>query len=195
MPFGIGGRKNAQQVDRSQFLRSYPLKNPVVVTRVDDKGDVSLEVPLQKPSKWVRLFVTPPEKKVIKLDAVGSFVWQRCDGAHTVQDIIDEISSTFKLTKAEASVSLGEFMKDLGKRGLVAFYVGDQVRQAEAELAHGGGVEGNQDNQAQQGETGAEGSLDAASEMPTTSGKDEEKAANREKEKEREGSSGSNSKG
>ncbi len=119
----FGRKREGQEIDRSQFLSSYPVKNPVVITRSEEGGLVKLEVPMQKPSRWVSLLFSPPDKKIIKLDALGTFVWQRCDGAHTVQNIIDDISSQYKLTKAEAAVSLSEFMKDLAKKGLIAFII------------------------------------------------------------------------
>ncbi|MFQ1020750.1 PqqD family protein [Tardisphaera saccharovorans] len=130
MPFGLGKKSKEQGIDRSQFLSSYPVRNPVVVTRSTEEGTVELEVPLKKPSKWVSLLLNPPDKKVVKLDVLGTFVWQRCDGTHTVQNIIDDIASQFKLTKAEAAVSLSEFMKDLSKRGLIAFMITDIAQRA-----------------------------------------------------------------
>ena len=130
MPLGLGKNNKNQGIDRSQFLSSYPVRNPVVVTRSMEEGTVELEVPLKKPSKWVSLLLNPPDKKVVKLDVLGSFVWQRCDGTHTVQNIIDDIARQFKLTKAEAAVSLSEFMKDLSKRGLIAFMITDLAQRA-----------------------------------------------------------------
>jgi len=150
VPFGIGKRKEKEEdsIDRARFLAAYPVRNPSVITRTDDKGQVELEIKLPKPSRWVRLIATPPEKKVVKLDSLGSFVWQRCDGAHRVRDIAEEVSKEFNLTGAESTASLAEFLRSLSKRGLIAFMVlegetGSAGREGPAEEPQGeGGAKG-----------------------------------------------------
>ncbi len=77
-----------------------------------------------------------PRKKVVSLDELGSFVWQRCDGTHTVQDILNDMISQFKLVRNEAFVSLTEFLKSLSRKGLVALFV--------KSASSSGGAEGQQ---------------------------------------------------
>ena len=140
MPLGKRSDEAREAEQRQRFLSSYPVRNPSVITTVDDKGMVELQIPLKKPSRLLRFFVTPPQKKVIKLDKLGSFVWQRCDGKHRVQDIVDEMSAQFKLTRAESSASLSAFMKDLSRRRLVAFLV---MERPAAQAPDGAGSAGS----------------------------------------------------
>ncbi|MGC8614341.1 MAG: PqqD family protein [Thermoprotei archaeon] len=133
MPFGIGSRKEqGQKADRSKFISSYPVQNPSVTSTKSDSGEYTIEIPLKKPPKWMTFFVTFPEKKTVRLDALGSFVWQLCDGRHTVQDIVTELADHYKLNKAEAAASVDKFLLELGKRGLVIFLV-KPVHEADAQ--------------------------------------------------------------
>jgi len=155
LPLGKRRDEAAEAEQRQRFLNSYPVRNPSVITNVDDKGMVELQIPLKKPSRLLRFFITPPQKKVIKLDRLGSFVWQRCDGKHRVQDIVDEMSAQFKLTHAECSASLSAFMKDLSRRRLVAFLV---MEMPPAQAADG--AESKTESEAPSQPTGQESASD-----------------------------------
>ena len=54
MPFGIGKKKAPDQgLDWSQILQAYPIRNPLVTTKVNEKGLVEVEVPAKKRSVCV----------------------------------------------------------------------------------------------------------------------------------------------
>ncbi|MGC8631901.1 MAG: PqqD family protein [Thermoprotei archaeon] len=127
MPFGVGEKKQAPVI-REELLKSYPVRNPTIKTDTNEKGQVTIIIPLKSAPRWMRFFISPPEKKTLILDDLGSYVWQRCDGSHTFEDIINEMAQDFKFTKIEASASLLEFMKKLVKRGLIAFATKDQAK-------------------------------------------------------------------
>ena len=132
MRIGPFGRREQPKQGTRDLLRSYPLRNPLVQTKVKENGEVQLEIPLKKPSRWVRLLASPPEKKVIELDKLGSFVWNRCDGNHSFEEIVDDMVNEFKFTKAEARVSLTAFLKNLAEKGLMAFFLRDQAPSRDA---------------------------------------------------------------
>ncbi|RLE78217.1 MAG: hypothetical protein DRJ56_00565, partial [Thermoprotei archaeon] len=60
-------------------------------------------------------------RKKILLDKVGSFVWDLCDGEHTVEDIIRELMREYKLHRREAEASLLLYLQMLSKRALIGF--------------------------------------------------------------------------
>lgn len=68
------------------------------------------------------IFAVPLSKKV-SLDEIGSFVWQLCDGEHTVRDMATLLAKKYKLNKREAIMSLSVFLRNLGKRGLIGFAI------------------------------------------------------------------------
>jgi hypothetical protein len=111
------------QLNRADLLDVLPLRNKLIEWKVDDKGEVALVIP-QKNTLWVKalskLFMLPG-KRVVVLDDVGSFVWQLCDGYHSINQIVKQLSGKYQMTRKEAETSLITFMRQLGKRGMVGF--------------------------------------------------------------------------
>ena len=105
-------------------MSSFPVRNQAVEWRVE--GERTLLV-LQRRRDWVgRLLATffaVPKERQIELDAVGSYVWQNCDGHHTVAELIAALARKHKLDRKEAEVSLTTFLRLLGKRKLIAIAV------------------------------------------------------------------------
>jgi len=92
---------------------------------MDDKNEVSLVIP-QKEKLWVKItskIFMIPDKRVVVLDDVGSFVWTLCDGKNSIEHIIKRLCNKYNLTRKEAEVSLLTYMRQLGKRGFVGFAV------------------------------------------------------------------------
>jgi len=92
---------------------------------MDNKDEVSLVVP-QKDKLWVKMaskIFMIPNKRVVVLDDVGSFVWTLCDGKNSIEHIVKRLSNKYSLTRKEAEVSLLTYMRQLGKRGFVGFAV------------------------------------------------------------------------
>ena len=108
-----------------QVLASRPVRSPDA--RVEELEDGGLRVVTQRRGdRWVRLlsalFPIPRERR-IELDSVGKQVWDLCDGEHSLRQMIEVFQQLHKLTRAEAEWSLRNYLKDLGKRGLVGFAV------------------------------------------------------------------------
>ena len=70
-----------------------------------------------------------PKSRVVALDEVGSFVWERCDGQNTVNSIVNALCSKYKLTRKEAEMSLLAYFRQLGKRGIIGFAVPKKAKQ------------------------------------------------------------------
>ncbi len=112
------------RINRQRALASYPVRNQAVEWRAD--GETMVLIARRREDAVGRLlslfFVVPRERKY-ELDSVGSYVWQHCDGRHTVEDLIRGLAARYKLNRKEAEVSLTAFLRLLGKRKLVAIAV------------------------------------------------------------------------
>lgn len=125
-------KKEQGGLTREQAMSAWPVRNPSLTTHEDDEGLIAVELPRRK--DWVGnalgfLFFVP-ESKPVQLDEVGSFVWNLCDGDHTVNEIVDALAKEYKLNRREVEVSLTEYLQKLGKRGMVGFAVPREVAEA-----------------------------------------------------------------
>ena len=117
--------KKRPDMDRGRIMKAFPVRNQLITWEVDEKGEASLVVP-QKDKLWVRFaskFFMLPNKRVIVLDAMGTYVWQLCDGKHTIAQIIKGIQKHHQLTRKEAETSLFTFMQQLGRRNFIGFAI------------------------------------------------------------------------
>ncbi|MBC8235213.1 PqqD family protein [bacterium] len=118
-------RKRPPDIGRENVMRSIPLRNTVITWEMDDKNEVSLVIP-QKEKLWVKItskVFMIPDKRVVVLDDVGSFVWTLCDGKNSIEHIMKRLCNKYNLTRKEAEVSLLTYMRQLGKRGFIGFAV------------------------------------------------------------------------
>ena len=116
-------------------MKSFPVRNQLITWEIDDKGEASLVVP-QKDKLWVQLaskLFMLPNKRVIVLDSIGTYVWQMCDGKHTISQIIKSVQNQYQLTRKEAETSLFTFMQQLGKRNFIGFAIPQQNASAAPE--------------------------------------------------------------
>ena len=102
-----------------------PLRNPDLRNERSDDGNVSLWVPRRK-SFWInvmsKLFYLPPGRPV-ELDALGTFVYDRCDGHTPVRKMLELLVERHHLTRREAEVALTTYLKKLVERGIVGMIV------------------------------------------------------------------------
>ena len=118
-------RKRPPNIGRENVMQSIPLRNTAIKWEVDDKNEVSLVIP-QKEKLWVKItskVFMIPDKRVVVLDDVGSFVWTLCDGKNSIEHIMKRLCNKYNLTRKEAEVSLLTYMRQLGKRGFIGFAV------------------------------------------------------------------------
>ena len=126
--------KKRPDVDRGKVLKTFPLRNQLITWEMDDKGEASLVIP-QKDKFWVKftskIFMLP-DKRVVVLDSIGAYVWQMCDGKHTISQILKALQKKHKLTRKEAETSLFTFIKQLGKRNFIGFAIPTETKSNEA---------------------------------------------------------------
>jgi len=123
--------RKKETLSRQQALSTKPIRNPGVEWEKDELGDVNVYVPRRKDAvaRFLCWMLRAPEKKTISLGEVGGFVWELCDGKHSVDAIISQICSRYKMTRREAEVSVGAYLKTLGDRRLVGFKVGGNSKK------------------------------------------------------------------
>ena len=113
-----GSKRNA--------LECVPIKNPELEEAEDKNGDLCLTYPVKVKPWFQSIFknVTRNYSGIItrklQLDTLGTSVWQMIDGHMTVNDIIHAFQAEHTVNRREAEISVSAFMKELGKRGLVA---------------------------------------------------------------------------
>lgn len=108
---------------REQAMAARPIRNPLLKWHEDEEGNVVVILPRRNDTvgKVLAWLFTVPESKPVILDELGSLVWHLCDGEHSVHDIAQTLAQRYKITMREAEISLAEFLRQLGKRGMVAF--------------------------------------------------------------------------
>ncbi|RLE83083.1 MAG: hypothetical protein DRJ52_00795 [Thermoprotei archaeon] len=118
--------KTPLQPSKEIILKSKPIRNPLVEWKKYESGEIALIVKM-KDTWMTKLFKVSKQRKII-LDTVGSFVWELCDGNHTIEDIINELCKKYKLRPREAEVSLITYLNMLAQRRLVAFIIPKQAK-------------------------------------------------------------------
>ena len=90
-----------------------------------DTGDVLLAYPI-KVRPWASAVVrrlgmpsSHTREKKLQLDALGTGVWELIDGIRSVRQVIREFSERHQLHPREAEVAVTQFLRELGKRGLI----------------------------------------------------------------------------
>lgn len=128
----VGLRKPQQQLTREQAMEARPVRNPALHWKLNDEDNVVIAIERRNdvPGKALGWLFMVPERRSITLDDVGSLVWINCDGENTVADLVTMLSSHLKVTRRETEVSLTEYLKTLGKRGMVGFMVDREVAEA-----------------------------------------------------------------
>jgi hypothetical protein len=117
---------------REQALDAVCVRNPSLQWRETEAGEVvvRLERRADARGRLLRVMFYVPESRDITLDEVGSRVWGLCDGERSVADIVAELVREYKLNKREAEVSVTEYLRMLGQRGMVAFAVPTEAVEA-----------------------------------------------------------------
>jgi hypothetical protein len=117
--------RRQKALSREQSLTSVPVRNEAIEAERTDAGEARLFIP-RRETRWVRLLsrlVHVPKRQPVTLDEVGTFVWDLCDGEHTVRDITRELAARYKLHRKEAEVSVVAYLRQLAKRRIVGIAV------------------------------------------------------------------------
>ena len=62
------------------------------------------------------VLLSAEDSSVHSLDAVGTRIWELCDGEKTVSEIIDQVVSEFEVDRDTAEKDVVEFIEELMKK-------------------------------------------------------------------------------
>jgi hypothetical protein len=114
------------EVDRQATMVLRPVRNTKLTWEKRDSGETILSVPLNESAsrfaRWMAKRMKVPDTRRVELDEVGSFVWELCDGQHTVESIVAKTGSQYKMNRREAEVSVTMFLQMLHERNFIGFY-------------------------------------------------------------------------
>src|ERR1051325_1847206 len=102
-------------------LNSVPVANQAVTIGIAAQGGLKLSVPFRRPnwSKAVRYLLPMSSAKIIELDQLGTEIFALCDGAHTVEEIIDIHKDRWKLSFFESRAMILQFLLHLARFGFI----------------------------------------------------------------------------
>jgi hypothetical protein len=115
----------SQPLSRTDALCCIPIRNPQVVENRLDSGEMLLSYPdtlkpwfagilkrIKKESELRRM-------RKLQLDILGTGVWELVNGKSTVMEIIVSFAGLHQLYQKEAEVSVIQFLRELGRRGII----------------------------------------------------------------------------
>ena len=106
-----------------KMLEARPVRNSAAEVLREEAETLTIKVkmkrprPLLPPLSW---FVRPRVTRTIRLDRLGTQIWELCDGERTVEDVVDEFARRHRLTFHEARASVTAYLKLLVQRGVLA---------------------------------------------------------------------------
>ena len=110
---------------RSEMLALRPLRTASVAWEAKAEDSETPGVQLTVPRRddkmgqiLSRLFQIP-STKTIELDEFGAAVWEKCDGKHSVEQLVTFTAGAYKLNRRQAEVSVVSFMRMLAQRRLI----------------------------------------------------------------------------
>jgi hypothetical protein len=112
-----------QAADWRAFLLAVPVRNHAAEEGEERDGVLPVTVRVEPPRwcvpplTWVLPLRT---RRTVKLDPLGVVVWRSCDGKATVENLVDALAARERLTFHEARLTLGSFLQDLVRRGVIA---------------------------------------------------------------------------
>jgi len=106
-----------------KMLEARPVRNSAAEILREEADALSIKVKMKKPRPLfppLSWFVRPRTTRTIRLDRLGTQIWELCDGERTVEEVVDEFARRYRLTFHEARASVTAYVKLLVQRGVLA---------------------------------------------------------------------------
>ncbi len=120
MFFGFTQRKPLPPLSRKRSLDGVPLLVPGLNQEMTPAGTLALTVRWRRGKGWLARFQPAIMERRVKLDEIGTFVFQQIDGKRSTRDIIGILATRYKLNRRDAELSVVEFLKVLARRHVIA---------------------------------------------------------------------------
>ncbi|RLE63214.1 MAG: hypothetical protein DRN53_02610 [Thermoprotei archaeon] len=118
-------------IDKSFMMSMKPVRNPMIEWEKTAEGEIVIYLEKTPPKIIKKMASRKVAYKRIVLDAIGSFVWEMCDGKYTVNDIIKALMKKYKLRRLEAERSLLAFLRMLAQRKLIGLLPPKHITKSE----------------------------------------------------------------
>ncbi len=123
----LGARKKIHppKLTRAQALGGTPVKNVHVRETRLESGEVVVHFPVAvrpwvaRVAGWLGRGGEPPRTGRLQLDRLGTSVWDMLDGRRSLGRIAAAFAEAHQLDPREAEIAVTQFIRDLGRRGLV----------------------------------------------------------------------------
>lgn len=113
-------------ISRAEALARIPVKNRQISENRLETGEVIIHYPVTMRPFFAGLAKrfggqeAQIQMKKLQLDELGTSVWNLMDGKRSVRQLIKMFAGTHQLETREAEVSVTQFIRELGRRGLIA---------------------------------------------------------------------------
>jgi hypothetical protein len=119
--------KRAQTLaDREDALGCTPVKNRDVREERLPGGElvihysVAVRPWLASLARWMGAGTAPPRAAKLQLDLMGTEVWALLDGRTPLRAVAQRFAGRHQVGTREAEIAVAQFVRQLGRRGLVA---------------------------------------------------------------------------
>ena len=113
-------------ISRAEALDRIPVKNRQISEDRLETGEVVISYPvIMRPffaglAKRFGGQEVQTRMKKLQLDELGTSVWNLINGSRSVRQLVKMFAEMHQLEIREAEVSVTQFMRELGRRGLIA---------------------------------------------------------------------------
>jgi hypothetical protein len=112
-------------IGRAEALDRIPVKNRQISENRLETGEIVIRYPVTIRSFFSGLAKrfggqeVQTQLKKIELDELGTSVWNLMDGNRSVRQVVKMFAEMHQLDTREAEVSVTQFLRELGRRGLI----------------------------------------------------------------------------
>ena len=117
-------RATGPTISRAESLDRIPVKNRQISENRLETGEVVIHYPVTMRPFFAGLAKrfggqeARTQIKKLQLDELGTSVWNLMDGQRSVRQLVKMFAGTHQLEIREAEVSVTQFIRELGRRGL-----------------------------------------------------------------------------
>ena len=118
-------KQQTASMSRAEALNYRPVKHPLVTDARLESGEVVISYPVavrpwaEKVIKKFGGLEKRPAMRKLQLDELGTEVWNLFDGNRSVNEVVRLFADSHRLHPKEAEVSVSQFIRQLGKRGII----------------------------------------------------------------------------
>lgn len=116
-------KRQDKRLDRRRSLSGIPVVNNNIAVEHESEGRVCLRITIFRGKGWLARFQPLSHTRSVRLDEIGSFVFDLIDGKRTVLDMINVFVDQYRMNRREAELSVVEFLKSLVRRNVVSILI------------------------------------------------------------------------